>query len=72
MNKQFEEWLKANYRHDMYMDYNADFCSYQIFDQLPSSMQKGVYEEFFKEQGIQLSVDLVSIEEAFEILKTKL
>ena len=42
------------------------------FDQLPESMQKGVYEEFFKEHGIQLSVGLISIGDAFEILKTKL
>ena len=54
MNKQFEEWLHKEYNHEMYMDFNAEFVSHEIFDQLPWSMQQGVYLEFFDSVGITI------------------
>lgn len=75
-NKQFEKWLinkcinpeKSNLGvtdDELLARVMEDF----FFDELPLSMQKGVYEEFFKSKGIQISADLLDIDKAFEILE---
>lgn len=56
MNKQFEEWLDKTHTKQLYMDYNAEFESSQVFDQLPFSMQWGVYLEFFDSVGISIFI----------------
>jgi hypothetical protein len=61
-NKQFREWYVLN---ECAEDWGV---SYHDFLRLHWFMQKGVYEEFFREQGVQLNVELISIDKAFELL----
>ena len=74
-NKQFREWLSVLRKHPTDRVFSNCELSLQMkgydFEDWPLSMKKGVYEEFFREQGVQLNVELISIEDAFEILKLK-
>ncbi len=72
--KEFEKWLADTYPDAIDLEETNTDCILMSIDfkYLPPSMQKGVYEEFFLENGIQIGVDLISIEKAFEILKQKL
>ena len=64
-NKQFEEWF-TQWTHLERMEITT-----QRFYTLPLSMKKGVYQKFFKENGIQIGIDLLDIDKAFKILMLK-
>ena len=61
MNKQFKEWLEVKSTSSKNIELNSYnghviFCPYVVFNDLPFSMQWGVYLEFFDSVGIDIGV----------------
>jgi len=63
MNEHFADWLHK------YMPRYWDSSKKRVvFEQLPKAMQNGLYEEYFKQEGVLINKPLISIDEAFKII----
>lgn len=55
--KMFEEWYKVKYRYALRTE-TRDYINDMDFDMLPFSMQQGVYLEFLREQGYEITNEI--------------
>ena len=71
---EFNKWLMDK-SHSIKM--SGDYCDvllypYKNYEMLPESMQNGILEEFFTDQGIQTQIQLIDFDKAFGVLEKKL